>query len=229
MFDSLTMEFEHELRGTNVNILKGIGAILAGMIFIVATHTGTDFVLESLGIFTQPNEGFHTTTNQTGDNMQKITPFLWFDDKAEEAVNFYVSVFKNSKISGITRYDEEGSKAAGRPKGTVMTVEFQLEGQEFTALNGGPHFKFTEAISLVVNCETQEEVDKFWEKLSEGGEKSRCGWLKDKYGLSWQVVPTVLAEMFLDKDAERSKRVMKAMLQMDKLDIKALKQAYEQQ
>ncbi|MDQ3665190.1 MAG: VOC family protein [Acidobacteriota bacterium] len=160
--------------------------------------------------------------------MQKITSFLWFDDKAEEAVNFYVSLFKNSKIRSITRYDEEGSKAAGRPKGTVMTVEFQLEGQEFTALNGGPHFKFTEAISLVVNCETQEEVDKFWEKLSEGGEKSRCGWLKDRYGLSWQIVPTVLAEMFLDKDAEKSKRVMKAMLQMDKLDIKTLKEAYEQ-
>ncbi|MBA2525475.1 MAG: VOC family protein [Pyrinomonadaceae bacterium] len=161
--------------------------------------------------------------------MQKITPFLWFDNKAEEAVNFYVSIFKNSKVGGITRYDEEGAKVSGRPKGTVMTVEFQLEGQEFTALNGGPHFKFTEAISFVVNCETQEEIDKFWEKLSEGGEKSRCGWLKDKYGLSWQVVPTVLAEMFLDKDAEKSKRVMKAMLQMDKLDIKALKQAYAQQ
>jgi len=154
---------------------------------------------------------------------------LWFDDKAEEAANFYVSVFKNSKIGGITRYDEEGAKASGRPKGTVMTVEFQLDGQEFTALNGGPHFKFTEAISLVVNCETQEEVDEFWEKLSEGGEKSRCGWLKDKYGLSWQVVPTVLGELFQSKDAERSERVMKAMLQMDKLDIKTLKQAYEQQ
>jgi predicted 3-demethylubiquinone-9 3-methyltransferase (glyoxalase superfamily) len=161
--------------------------------------------------------------------MQKITPFLWFDDKAEEAVNFYVSVFKNSKIRGITRYDEEGSKAAGRPKGTVMTVEFQIEGHEFVALNGGPHFKFTEAISFVVNCETQEEVDKFWEKLSEGGEKSQCGWLKDKYGLSWQVVPTVLGEMMLDKDPKKSERVMKAMLQMRKLDIQTLKQAYEQQ
>ncbi len=161
--------------------------------------------------------------------MQTISPFLWFDDKAEEAANFYVSVFKNFKIGGITRYDEEGAKASGRPKGTVMTVEFQLDGQEFTALNGGPHFKFTEALSLVVNCETQEEVDEFWEKLSEGGEKSRCGWLKDKYGLSWQVVPTVLGELFQSKDAERSERVMKAMLQMDKLDIKTLKQAYEQQ
>jgi predicted 3-demethylubiquinone-9 3-methyltransferase (glyoxalase superfamily) len=160
--------------------------------------------------------------------MQKITTFLWFDDKAEEAVKFYVSIFKNSKMGGITRYDEEGSKAAKRPKGTVMTVEFQLEGQEFVALNGGPHFKFTEAISFVVNCKTQEEVDRFWEKLSEGGEKSRCGWLKDKYGLSWQIVPTVLTEMLLDKDGEKSKRVMKAMLQMDKIDIKTLKQAYEQ-
>ena len=124
--------------------------------------------------------------------MQKITPFLWFDDKAEEAVNFYVSIFKNSRITGITRYGEEGAGVAGRPKGTVMTVEFTLNGQEFVALNGGPHFKFTEAISFVVNCETQEEVDYFWEKLSAGGEESQCGWLKDKYGLSWQVVPTVL-------------------------------------
>jgi len=180
----------------------------------------------------EPGPGGETGRAQNNKHkenmMQKITPFLWFDDKAEEAANFYVSLFKNSKINGITRYDEEGSKAAGRPKGTVMTVEFQLEGQEFTALNGGPHFKFTEAVSFVVNCETQEEIDKFWEKLSEGGEKSRCGWLKDKYGLSWQIVPTVLAELFLQKDAEKSKRVMKAMLQMDKLDIKALKQAAEQ-
>lgn len=160
--------------------------------------------------------------------MQRITPFLWFDDKAEEAVKFYVSVFKNSKMGSISRYDDEMSKAAGRPQGSVMTVEFQLDGQEFTALNGGPHFKFTEAISLVVNCETQEEVDMFWEKLSEGGVKSQCGWLKDKYGLSWQIVPTVLWEMMLDKDPEKSKRVKKAMLQMNKLDIKTLKQAYAQ-
>jgi predicted 3-demethylubiquinone-9 3-methyltransferase (glyoxalase superfamily) len=160
--------------------------------------------------------------------MQKITPFLWFDDKAEEAANFYVSLFKNSKIDGIARYGEEGAKASGRPAGTVMTVEFQLDGQEFIALNGGPHFKFSEAISFVVNCKTQEEVDEFWEKLSAGGEKSRCGWLKDKYGLSWQIVPTVLGEMMKDKDAAKSRRVMKSMLQMDKLDIKTLKQAYEQ-
>jgi len=157
--------------------------------------------------------------------MQKITPFLWFDDKAEEAMNFYTSIFKNSKVLGFTRYGEAGPG----PQGSVMTATFQLDGQEFTALNAGPRFKFTEAISLVVNCKTQDEVDEFWEKLSEGGEKSRCGWLKDKYGLSWQVVPTVLAELYGDKNPEKSKRVMQAMLQMDKLDIKTLKQAYDRQ
>ncbi len=159
--------------------------------------------------------------------MQKITPFLWFDDKAEEAVNFYVSIFKNSKVGSITRYGEEAAEVSGRPKGTVMTVTFQLEGQEFMALNGGPHFKFTEAISLLVNCKTQEEVDELWEKLSEGGEKGQCGWLKDKYGLSWQIVPTVLGEMLNDKDTEKSKRVMHALLQMHKIDIKRLQQAYK--
>lgn len=159
--------------------------------------------------------------------MQKITTFLWYDDKAEEAANFYVSIFKNSKIGGITRYGEAGSKAAGIPKGSVMTIEFQLDGQEFSALNGGPHFKFTEAISLVVNCETQEEIDNYWEKLLEGGQESQCGWLKDKYGLSWQVVPTVLVEMYQDKDPEKSERVMAAMLEMKKLDIAKLEQAYE--
>ena len=157
--------------------------------------------------------------------MQKITPFLWFDDKAEEAVNFYTSIFKNSKIGNMTRYSEEAAKASGRQKGSVMTAPFQLEGQEFIALNGGPHFKFTEAISLVVNCETQVEIDEFWEKLSAGGEKSRCGWLKDKFGLSWQIVPTVLGELM--KDPEKSKKVMEALLKMDKLDIKTLKQASE--
>jgi len=160
--------------------------------------------------------------------MQKITPFLWFDDKAEEAARFYISIFKNSKIGTVTRYDEEGANAAGRPKGTVMTVSFQLEGQEFVALNGGPVFKFTEAISLLVNCKTQAEVDELWDKLSAGGEKGQCGWLKDKYGLSWQIVPTMLSEMLNDKDAEKSKRVMKAMLQMGKIDTKTLRQAYEQ-
>lgn len=157
--------------------------------------------------------------------MQKITPFLWFDDNAEEAMNFYVSIFKNSKVLSVTRYGEVGPG----PKGSVMTASFQLDGQEFIALNAGPRFKFTEAISFVVNCKTQEEIDEFWEKLSEGGEKSRCGWLKDRYGLSWQVVPTVLGELYGDKDPEKSKRVMQAMLQMDKFDIKTLKQAYDGQ
>jgi predicted 3-demethylubiquinone-9 3-methyltransferase (glyoxalase superfamily) len=159
--------------------------------------------------------------------MQKITPFLWFDDQAEEAANFYVSLFKNSKLGDIARYDEAGAKASGRPSGSVMVIEFQLEGQDFVALNGGPHFKFTEAVSFVVNCETQQEVDDFWEKLSEGGEESQCGWLKDKYGLSWQVVPTVLSRMLKDKDHEKSQRVMKAMLQMKKIEIAPLQQAYE--
>jgi predicted 3-demethylubiquinone-9 3-methyltransferase (glyoxalase superfamily) len=157
--------------------------------------------------------------------MQKITPFLWFDGKAEEAKNFYVSIFKDSKVLSVTRYGEGGPGATG----TVMTAAFQLDGQELIALNGGPQFHFTEAISFSVNCETQEEVDEFWEKLSEGGAKSRCGWLKDKYGLSWQVNPTVLGEMLQDKDPEKAKRVMEAMLQMDKIDIKTLKQAYEGQ
>jgi predicted 3-demethylubiquinone-9 3-methyltransferase (glyoxalase superfamily) len=157
--------------------------------------------------------------------MQKVAPFLWFDDQAEEAMNFYVSIFKNSKVLSVTRYGDAGPG----PKGTVMTARFRLEGQEFITLNGGPLFKFTEAISFVVNCDTQEEVDEFWEKLSEGGEKSRCGWLKDKFGLSWQIVPTVLGEMLEDKETEKSQRVMKAMLQMDKIDIEGLKRAYQQQ
>lgn len=155
--------------------------------------------------------------------MQKITPFLWFDGKAEEAMKFYVSVFENSQVVNVTRYGEAGPG----PKGTVMIATFQLNGQEFIALNGGPQFKFTEAISFLVNCETQKEVDELWGKLSEGGEKSRCGWLKDKYGLSWQIVPTVLGEMLRDKDAEKSKRVMMTMLQMEKIDIATLKQAYK--
>ncbi len=155
--------------------------------------------------------------------MQKITPFLWFDNNAEEAVNFYVSIFENSKILGITHYGEAGPG----PKGTVMTVDFQLEGQEFVALNGGPHFKFTEAVSFVVNCETQKEVDELWEKLSKGGKKGQCGWLKDKYGLSWQVVPTILPELVKSDDPKKSERVMKALMQMKKLDIAKLKQAAE--
>jgi predicted 3-demethylubiquinone-9 3-methyltransferase (glyoxalase superfamily) len=161
--------------------------------------------------------------------MQKITPFLWFDNQAEEAVKFYVSIFKNSKIVNVVRYGEEGAKVSGRPEGTVMTVTCKLDGQLFMALNGGPHFKFTEALSFLVNCETQEEVDELWEKLSAGGEKGVCGWLKDKYGLSWQIVPTVLGDMLQDKDAEKTERVMQALLQMKKLDMKKLKQAYERQ
>ena len=156
--------------------------------------------------------------------MPKITPFLWFDDKAEEAMSFYVSIFKNSKILSVARYGEAGPGL----KGTVMTAKFQLDGQEFVALNGGPHFKFTEAISFVIDCETQEEVDEYWERLSEGGTESQCGWLKDKYGLSWQVVPRILVELLQDKEPGKSQRVMKAMLQMKKIDIEALKQAAEQ-
>jgi predicted 3-demethylubiquinone-9 3-methyltransferase (glyoxalase superfamily) len=156
--------------------------------------------------------------------MQKITPFLWFNNNAEEAVNFYISIFKNSKIVNNSRYGEAGPG----PKGTVMSATFELNGQEFMALNGGPHFSFSPAISFFVKCETQQEVDEFWEKLSAGGKKERCGWLRDKYGLSWQIIPTALGRMLQDKDPEKSKRVMKAMLQMDKINIEALKQAYEQ-
>ncbi len=172
-----------------------------------------------------------TRHHQQGkNNIQKITPFLWFNDNAEEAANFYASIFKDSKIGRIARYGEEAAEKTGRPKGSVMTIEFELEGQRFVGLNGGPMFKFTEAISFVVNCETQEEVDYFWEKLSEGGEKSRCGWLTDKFGLSWQVVPTVLIEMMHDeRDPGKSQRVMEAVLQMDKIDISKLKRATEGQ
>src|SRR5437870_5579715 len=158
--------------------------------------------------------------------MQKITPFLWFNDDAEEAAKFYTSVFKNSRIGKILRYDEVSAKAAGGPVGSVLTIEFEIEGQKFTALNGGPDFKFNESISFVVNCDTQKEVDYFWEKLTaDGGQESQCGWLKDKFGLSWQVTPTVLIDMLHDKDAAKSERVMKAMLQMQKIDIGKLKAA----
>ncbi len=162
--------------------------------------------------------------------MQKITPFLWFDNHAEEAANFYTSVFKNSKIENVARYGEAGAKVSGRPKGTAMTVAFQLDGQKFVALNGGPHFKFTEAVSFVVNCETQEEVDYYWEKLSAGGDEQaqQCGWLKDKYGLSWQIVPADLGQMLQTKDPKKSERVMEALLKMKKLDIQTLKKAYDQ-
>ena len=169
--------------------------------------------------------------------MQKITPFLWFDSQAEEAANYYVSVFENApcnaavktKVASITRYDEEGARASGMPVGTVMTVEFELAGQRLVSLNGGSYFKLSGAISFVVNCETQEEVDWYWEKLSaEGGEKGVCGWINhDKFGVTWQVVPTVLAEMLQDKEHEKAKRVMAAMIKMAKIDIEGLRKAYE--
>lgn len=157
--------------------------------------------------------------------MQKITPFLWFDDRAEEAARFYASIFRKSRIGKISRYGEEGKETTGRPAGSVMTVEFRIDGQEFVALNGGPLFKFTEAVSFVVNCRTQKEVDYYWKKLSTGGKEVQCGWLKDKYGLSWQIVPTVLGGLLSDKDIAKSQRVMKAMLKMVKLDIRKLKKA----
>ena len=157
--------------------------------------------------------------------MKKITPFLWFDDKAEEAMNFYVSIFKNSKVGSVTRYGDAGPG----PKGSVMTATFPLDGQDFIVLNGGPHFKFTEAISFSVDCKTQEEVDELWEKLSAGGQKSRCGWLKDKYGLSWQIIPKGLGQMLNDPDPARAQRVMQAMLKMNKIDLAGLEAAYEQQ
>jgi predicted 3-demethylubiquinone-9 3-methyltransferase (glyoxalase superfamily) len=162
--------------------------------------------------------------------MQKISPCLWFDDQGEEAAKFYTSIFKDSKMGDVTRYGKEGYEIHGREEGTVMTVEFEIEGQKFLALNGGPIFKFNEAISFQVYCETQEEVDYYWEKLSEGGDEKaqQCGWLKDKYGVSWQIVPTILIKMLKDKDSEKSQRVMKAMLQMHKLDISTLKKAYDE-
>ena len=159
--------------------------------------------------------------------MQKITPFLWFDHQAEQAVEFYTSVFKNSKVGRILRCGEEAAKASGRPTGSVLTIEFEIEGQKFVALNGGPQFKFNESVSFVVNCHKQEEVDYYWGKLTaDGGQESACGWLKDKFGLSWQVTPTVLIEMLHDQDRNKSERVMHAMLQMQKIDVKKLKDAY---
>jgi predicted 3-demethylubiquinone-9 3-methyltransferase (glyoxalase superfamily) len=161
--------------------------------------------------------------------MQKITPCLWFDHNAEEAVHHYVTIFKNSKIVGVTRYGKAGHEIHGRPAGTVMTVAFELDGQPFTALNGGPHFKFNEAVSFQVNCQTQEEVDYYWENLSQGGDEKaqQCGWVKDKFGLSWQIVPTDLQEMLQDLDAEKSNRVLEVLLTMKKLDIAELRRAYE--
>jgi predicted 3-demethylubiquinone-9 3-methyltransferase (glyoxalase superfamily) len=162
-------------------------------------------------------------------NIQKITPCLWFDDQAEEAAKFYTAIFNNSKIVSMTRYGEAGHEVHGRPAGTVMTVAFELDGHAFTALNGGPMFKFNEAISLQVSCETQEELDYYWERLSEGGDREaqQCGWLKDKYGASWQVIPNVLLEMLTNPDSKKSQRVMKSMLRMKKIDIEELKRAYD--
>jgi predicted 3-demethylubiquinone-9 3-methyltransferase (glyoxalase superfamily) len=162
-------------------------------------------------------------------HIQKITPCLWFDDQAEEAAKFYTSIFKNSTIVNMTRYGEAGHEIHGRPAGTVMTVAFELDGHAFTALNGGPMFTFNEAISFQVSCATQEEVDYYWEKLSEGGDQraQQCGWLKDKYGVSWQVIPTALIDMLTSPDAEKSQRAMKSMLQMKKIDIEELKRAYD--
>lgn len=157
--------------------------------------------------------------------MQQITPFLWFDNNAEEAVNFYTSVFKNSSIGKIARYTGEGAKASGQPEGTVMTIEFNLNGQNFTAINGGPVFKFTEAISFVVNCDNQEEVDHFWNKLTEGGQEVQCGWLKDKYGLSWQIVPKQLIELVSNPDKSKAEKAMGAMLKMKKINIKEIEAA----
>ena len=155
--------------------------------------------------------------------MQKIAPFLWFDNQAEEAANFYTSIFKNSRIVNVARYGDAGPG----PKGSVMVVNFELEGQEFVALNGGPQFKFTEAISFVVHCETQEEVDSYWSKLTKGGNESQCGWLKDKYGLSWQITPNILPKLLSDPNRQKANRVMQAMLPMKKIDIKKLKEAAE--
>ncbi len=160
--------------------------------------------------------------------MQKITPNLWFDDQAEEAANFYVSIFKNSKIGNISRYGKEGAKVSGRPEGSAMTVSFEIEGQQFLGLNGGPVFKFTEAISFIVNCETQEEVDELWEKLSADPAAEQCGWLKDKFGVSWQIIPSALGKLMSDPDPAKAQRVMQAMLQMKKIDIAGLQQAYDQ-
>jgi predicted 3-demethylubiquinone-9 3-methyltransferase (glyoxalase superfamily) len=154
--------------------------------------------------------------------MKRITPFLWFDNNAEEAMQFYTSIFKDSKVGSVSRYGDAGPG----PKGAVMTAAFELDGQEFIALNGGPQFKFTEAISFVINCTSQEEVDYYWQRLTTGGQESQCGWLKDKFGLSWQVVPTILSQLLQDKDREKAGRVMNAMLQMSKIDIAALQRAH---
>lgn len=161
------------------------------------------------------------------NNSQKITPFLWFDNNADEAVRFYLTVFKNSSAKGVSRYDAEGSEVSGMPEGSVMTIPFEIEGQEFIALNGGPVFKFTEAVSFVINCESQEEIDHYWNSLTEGGQESQCGWLKDKFGLSWQVVPRILGILLQHENKEKASRVMDAMLKMKKINIEKLNDAAE--
>jgi predicted 3-demethylubiquinone-9 3-methyltransferase (glyoxalase superfamily) len=180
-----------------------------------------------MSIATKPSRR-ETVTAEEG-HTHKIAPCLWFDGNAKEAVEFYMSIFENSKIVSISRYGKAGAEAAGMPEGTVMAIIFQLEGQEFMALNGGPAFTFSPAISFLVNCQTQEEVDELWDKLSAGGEAAACGWLRDKYGVSWQIVPTILGEMLQDSDPAKAERAMQAMLQMKKIDIETLRRAYEQQ
>ncbi len=211
--------------GTNVAI---------GPSIVVFTTAKGDFVKVSLfyQVLTDKKQADKILTlhsrimaNDSAGIKQKITPFLWFNNQAEEAVQFYTSVFKNAKVGRTTRYGAEGPG----PEGTVMTATFQLYGQEFVVLNGGPQFTFSPAVSFVVNCETQQEVDELWEKLSEGGKKGRCGWLDDKFGLSWQIVPVALTKLLQDPDAEKLGRVMQAMMQMDKIEIDVLEQAYEAQ
>ncbi|HEX2897356.1 MAG TPA: VOC family protein [candidate division Zixibacteria bacterium] len=158
--------------------------------------------------------------------MQKLTPCLWFDQNAEEAAKFYASIFKNTKITSVTRYGDAGAKASGMPKGTAMTVSFSIFGQKFLGLNGGPVFKFSPAVSFIVNCETQKEIDRYWQKLSEGGQPNQCGWLTDKFGLSWQIVPSALGKMFTGKNPKKGERVMAELMKMTKIDLKILKQAY---
>jgi predicted 3-demethylubiquinone-9 3-methyltransferase (glyoxalase superfamily) len=189
----------------------------------VATHASPNRVEKcfALGIECARKSYIGTSSTGNGEAECRKSHLLWFDNNAEEAMKFYTSIFKNSKIKNVSRYGDAGPG----PKGTVMSASFQLEGQEFMALNGGPQFKFTPAISLFVDCKTQEEVDELWEKLSAGGKTERCGWLTDKFGLSWQIIPTMLGELLRDKDREKSQRVMKAMLQMDKIDIAGLQQA----
>jgi predicted 3-demethylubiquinone-9 3-methyltransferase (glyoxalase superfamily) len=183
-----------------------------------------DYIYKSERQYSVDERRRHIMAGTNIGTHQKITPFLWFEDNAEEAVNFYTSIFKNSRINNITRYGDAGPG----PKGSVMTVEFQLEGQAFVALNGGPEYKFTPAISFFVDCETQQEVDELWEKLTAGGEELACGWLTDRYSVSWQITPRVLIEMLQDKNPEKARRVTEAMLQMKKIDIRTLQEAYAQ-